>query len=138
MYRTNRERISESLCLVARAVYSRKPNYGEIISAFHHLANTLECTGHTSEAAIVDQIISGYEQLSHDQTQLHCTQAGWNDNLKCRLQACRDTLADYVSRLSQDERTQLVSNQPDLFPNGLPSTETVPYIGKQADNTTQI
>ena len=59
-------------------------------------------------------------------------------DLEVRLQACRDTLVDYVSRLSQDERTQLVSNQPDLFPNGLPSTETVPYIGKQADNTTQI
>ena len=59
-------------------------------------------------------------------------------DLEARLQACRDTLADYVSRLSQDERTQLVSEQPDLFPKGLPSAETVPYIGKQADNTTQI
>lgn len=61
MYRTNRERISESRCLVARAIYSRKPDYAETISAYHHLATTLECTGHTSEAAIVDQIISGYQ-----------------------------------------------------------------------------
>jgi hypothetical protein len=94
MYRTNRQRISESKVLVARAIYSRKLNYGEIITAYHHLANTLECTGHTSEAAIVDQIISGYQQLTHDQTQLHCTQTGWNHNLTIARQHPGGTIHD--------------------------------------------
>jgi hypothetical protein len=62
MYR-NRQRISESKVLVVRAIYARTVDYAEIITAYHHLANTLECTGHKNEATIVDQIISGYQRL---------------------------------------------------------------------------
>lgn len=70
MYRTNQQRISESTALVARAIYAKEINYAEIITAYHQLANTLECTGHKDEAAIVDQIISGYQHLkqSHSPT----------------------------------------------------------------------
>ena len=63
MYRTNRQRISESKIPVLRAVYGRKINYPQIISAFHHYADTLECTGHKDEARIIDQIIYGYQRL---------------------------------------------------------------------------
>jgi hypothetical protein len=63
MYRSNRQRISESKVLFIRAIYARTVNYAEIITAYHHLANTLECTGHENEATIVDQIISGYQRL---------------------------------------------------------------------------
>jgi hypothetical protein len=63
MYRSNRQRISESKVLVVRAIYARTVDYAEIITAYHHLANTLECTGHKNEATIVDQIISGYQRL---------------------------------------------------------------------------
>lgn len=63
MYRTNRQRISESKIPVLRAVYGRTINYPQIISAFHHYADTLECTGHKEEARIIDQIIYGYQRL---------------------------------------------------------------------------
>lgn len=63
MYRTNIQRIMESAGHVAQALYANEINYAAIITAYHHLANTLECTGRTDEAAIVDQIISGYQRL---------------------------------------------------------------------------
>ena len=66
MYRTNIQRIMESAAHVARAIYSNEMNYAEIITAYHHLANTLECTGRTDEAAIVDQIITGYQRLQQN------------------------------------------------------------------------
>lgn len=67
MYPTARQRISKSRVLVARAIYARTINYAEVINAYHHLANTLECSGHYDEAAIVDQIISGYQHLKERQ-----------------------------------------------------------------------
>jgi hypothetical protein len=63
MYRTNRERIGASRILVVRAIYARTVDFDNIITAYHQLANTLECTGYKAEAAIIDQIISGYERL---------------------------------------------------------------------------
>jgi hypothetical protein len=63
MYRSNRQRINESKIPVLRAVYARTLNYAQIISAYHHYANTLECTGHKDEAVIIDQIICGYQLL---------------------------------------------------------------------------
>ena len=66
MYRTNIQRIMESAAHVARALYSSQINYAEIITAYHHLANTLECTGRKDEAAIVDQIITGYQRLQQN------------------------------------------------------------------------
>jgi len=66
MYRTNRERISESKIPVLRAVYARTINYAQIIYAYHHYADTLECTGHKEEARIIDQIICGYERLQQN------------------------------------------------------------------------
>ena len=67
MYRSNRQRISESKVLVVRAIYARTVDYAEIITAYHHLANILECTGPKNEATIVDQIISGYQRLKQTQ-----------------------------------------------------------------------
>ena len=67
MYRTNIQRIMESAAHVARALYANEINYDEVITAYHHLANTLECTGRKDEAAIVDQIISGYQHLKESQ-----------------------------------------------------------------------
>jgi hypothetical protein len=72
MYRSNRQRINESKIPVLRAVYARTLNYAQIISAYHHYANTLECTGHKEEALIIDQIICGYEQLQQT-TKSHLT-----------------------------------------------------------------
>jgi hypothetical protein len=72
MYRTNIQRIMESAAHVAHALYSNEINYAEIITAYHHLANTLECTGRKDEAAIVDQIITGYQRLQQNhETQPH-------------------------------------------------------------------
>jgi len=68
MYRTNRQRISESKIPVLRAVYARTINYAQIISAYHHYADTLECTGHENEAKIIDQIICGYQRLQQTAT----------------------------------------------------------------------
>lgn len=59
-------------------------------------------------------------------------------DLEARIANCRESLADYISRLSQAERDQLVLDQPRLFPIGLPNTETIPYLGKQAVNTTRM
>lgn len=56
-------------------------------------------------------------------------------DLEDRIAACRETLACYISYLSQAERDQLVLDQPRLFPNGLPTTEIIPHVGKQAVNT---
>ena len=67
MYCANRQRISESRVLVIRAIYADTVNYAEVIAAYHHLANALECTGHKDEAIIVDQIISGYQHLKQAQ-----------------------------------------------------------------------
>lgn len=53
-------------------------------------------------------------------------------DLEARVADCRESLADYTSYLSQAERDQLVSDQPHLFPNGLPNTEIIPHIEKQA------
>lgn len=53
-------------------------------------------------------------------------------DLEARVADCRESLADYISYLSQAERDQLVSDQPHLFPNGLPNTEVIPHIEKQA------
>lgn len=65
MYRTNRERIGTSKILVVRAIYARTVDYDNIITAYHQLANTLECTGYKGEAAIIDQIIYGYQRLKN-------------------------------------------------------------------------
>jgi hypothetical protein len=35
---------------------------------------------------------------------------------------------EYIARLSQDERLQLVLDNQDLFPNGLPTIHEVPYV----------
>ena len=56
-------------------------------------------------------------------------------DLENRVAACRETLAYFISYLSQPERDQLVFNQPELFPNGLPNTETIPHVEKQAVTT---
>ena len=53
-------------------------------------------------------------------------------DLEACVADCRESLADYISYLSQAERDQLVSDQPNLFPNGLPNTEMIPHIEKQA------
>ena len=66
----------ESAAHVARALYANQINYAELISAYHHLANTLECTGRREEAAIVDQIIFGYQLLKQNESatlNLHST-----------------------------------------------------------------
>jgi len=63
MYRSNRQRINESKIPVLRAVYAPTLNYAQIISAYHHYADTLECTGHKEEATIIDQIICAYQRL---------------------------------------------------------------------------
>ena len=65
MYPTNRERMGASRLLVVRAIYARTVDYDNIITAYHQLANTLECTGYQAEAAIIDQIISGYQRLKN-------------------------------------------------------------------------
>ena len=49
-------------------------------------------------------------------------------DLEARIADSRESLADYISYLSRAERDQLVSDQPHLFPNGLPNTETIPYV----------
>jgi hypothetical protein len=64
LYPTKRERIGESRVLVARAIYAPKLNYAEIITAYHHLANVLECAGQNDLAILIDQIIAGYQMLS--------------------------------------------------------------------------
>ena len=56
-------------------------------------------------------------------------------DLENRVAACRETLACYISYLSQPERDQLVLDQPNLFPNGLPNTESIPHVKKQAVTT---
>ena len=56
-------------------------------------------------------------------------------DLEGRIADSRETLADYISYLSQAERDQLVLDQPRLFPNGLPNTEIIPHVGTQAVNT---
>jgi hypothetical protein len=55
-------------------------------------------------------------------------------DLEARIARCRESQADYISRLSQEERDHIVLDQPRLFPNGLPNTETVPYVGNRASN----
>lgn len=62
-------------------------------------------------------------------------------DLEAHIVDRRERLADYISRLSQAERDQLVLDQPRLFPNRLPNTETIPHVGKQAEhrrNTARI
>ncbi len=54
--------------------------------------------------------------------------------LEGRVADCRETLANYISYLSQAERDQLVLDQPHLFPHGLPSTDLIPHVEKQAVN----
>lgn len=49
-------------------------------------------------------------------------------DLKGKIADSRQSLADHISHLSQQERDQLVLDQPFLFPNGLPTTEIIPYI----------
>jgi len=56
-------------------------------------------------------------------------------DLEGRVADCRETLANYISYLSQAERDQLVLDQPHLFPNGLPNTEVIPHVEKRAVNT---
>ena len=51
------------------------------------------------------------------------------NDLEARIADCRECLADYISRLSQEEREQLVLDQPKLFPNGLPNIDAIPYVG---------
>ncbi len=51
------------------------------------------------------------------------------DDLQSRIAACRENQNDYISRLSQAERDQLVLDTPQFFPNGLPSVNEVPYTG---------
>ena len=56
------------------------------------------------------------------------------DDLESRIASCRESQADYISRLSQEERNQLVLDQPDLFPNGLPNIDNIPYVGAALRN----
>ena len=56
-------------------------------------------------------------------------------DLEDRIANCREGLANYISYLSQAERDQLVLDQPHLFPHGLPSTDLIPHVEKQAVNT---
>jgi hypothetical protein len=49
-------------------------------------------------------------------------------DLEARIAGCRENQADYISRLSQEERDQIVLDQPCLFPNGLPNAETIRYV----------
>jgi hypothetical protein len=51
------------------------------------------------------------------------------DDLESRIARCRESQADYICRLSQEERNQLVLDQPKLFPTGLPSIDKIPYVG---------
>jgi len=50
------------------------------------------------------------------------------EDLETRIADCRESQADYISRLSQEEREQLVLDQPKLFPNGLPNIDNIPYL----------
>ena len=50
------------------------------------------------------------------------------EDLETRIADCRETQADYISRLSQEERQQLVLDQPKLFPNGLPNIDKIPHV----------
>ena len=52
--------------------------------------------------------------------------------LEGRIINCRESLAHYISFLSQGERDQLVLDQPELFPNPLPNTEIIAHVEKQA------
>jgi hypothetical protein len=56
------------------------------------------------------------------------------DNLESRIANCRQSQADYICRLSQEERDQLVLDQPKLFPNGLPAVDKIPYVGPALPN----
>ena len=56
------------------------------------------------------------------------------DDLESRIANCRENQADYICRLSQEERDQLVLNQPKLFPNGLPDINNIPYVGPALPN----
>lgn len=50
------------------------------------------------------------------------------EDLESRLAGCRQTQAEYICRLSQTERNQIVAYMPNLFPNGLPNTTEIPFI----------
>jgi len=56
------------------------------------------------------------------------------DDLESRIADCRESQADYICRLSQEERDQLVLDQPKLFPNGLPNVDKIPYVGPALPN----
>jgi hypothetical protein len=50
------------------------------------------------------------------------------EDLETRIADCRESQADYISRLSQEEREQLVLDQPKLFPCGLPNIDKIPHV----------
>lgn len=50
---------------------------------------------------------------------------------------CRENRDEFISRLSQTERDQLVKDQPRLFPNGLPTTNEVRFTGTNCETTQQ-
>jgi hypothetical protein len=52
-------------------------------------------------------------------------------DLRRRMARCEESRADYISRLSQAERLQLVADNQALFPTGLPTTNQIPYVDQQ-------
>ncbi len=58
-------------------------------------------------------------------------------DLHKRIALCLESRADYISRLSNDERIQLVADNSELFPKGLPTTTEIPFVYEgQPDTST--
>jgi hypothetical protein len=48
--------------------------------------------------------------------------------LQYSTRQCEEVREEYIARLSQNERTQIVQDRPTLFPDELPSVHEVPYV----------
>lgn len=77
----------------------------------------LDYTAHRSDGTTISQLRG-----------LILSEQATIDDLESRLADCRESQADYICRLSQEERDQLVLDQPQLFPNGLPNIDKIPYV----------
>lgn len=51
-------------------------------------------------------------------------------DLEKRIASCRENRADAICRLSTPERQQLALDNQNLFPNGLPTIDEIPYLGE--------
>lgn len=52
------------------------------------------------------------------------------EHLKKRTASCVESRNEFISRLSQSEREQLVIDNASLFPNGLPSVDEIRFTGQ--------